>query len=67
MSNQPSLIAYRVIERGKGKKAVWHRIGAAWRHKDGDGFSIQLDSLPPDGAIVLIPPKDEADSNGAEG
>ena len=34
MSNKkPTLIAYSVRERGKGQKAIWTRIGAAWPHE----------------------------------
>ena len=42
MSTQkPTLIAYAVKERDKGKKAIWTRIGAAWPHDKGKGFSIE--------------------------
>lgn len=66
MSNQPTFVAYSVIERAKGKEPHWHRIGAAWRHKEGEGFSLQLDSLPLDGRITLLPPKAKADAEGGE-
>ncbi len=32
----PALIAYHVPE---SEKAPWTRIGAAWDHKDGKGFT----------------------------
>ena len=35
---------------------IWTRIGAAWPHKKGPGFSIQLDALPLEGRIVLVAP-----------
>jgi len=57
MSTQPTLIAYTVIEKGRGRKSYWHRIGAAWTTKDGGGLSIQLESLPLDGRLMLLPPK----------
>jgi len=61
--NMPSLLAYTVKNRGKGQKAIWTRIGAAWPHNSGTGFSIELEALPVDGRLVLIPPKaDEADT-----
>ena len=53
------LFAYSVEEydAGNGKKAkTWTRIGAAFPHKDGAGFNIQLRALPVDGRIVLLPP-----------
>lgn len=59
MSKQPNLIAYSVLEKGRGAKPYWHRIGAAWTTQDGGGLSLQLDSLPIDGRIVLMPPKAE--------
>jgi hypothetical protein len=29
------------------------RLGAAWQHKDGKGFNVQLDCVPLDGRITL--------------
>jgi hypothetical protein len=39
----------------EGKQKFWSAIGAAWAHKDGDGFSLKLDYLPliPGAPIVL--------------
>lgn len=53
----PTLIAYHVAKRGKD--SFWTRIGAAWEHKDGEGFSIQLDLLPTDGGRIVLRPKQE--------
>ena len=47
----PTHIAYQVRD-GK-EKGYFTRIGAAWPHKDGKGFSIQLDAMPLDGRITL--------------
>lgn len=55
----PALIAYHVPERSN---APWTKIGAAWDHKDGAGFTLQLDLIPvTSGRIVLraYQPKDE--------
>jgi hypothetical protein len=51
-----------IKERGKGKRAVWTRIGAAWTQEKGQGLNIELEALPLnfDGKIVLMPPKSEA-------
>jgi len=58
MSSKPTLIAYSLKERGRGKKPFWVRIGAAWPFESGEkGFTIQLDALPIDGRIVLAEPK----------
>jgi len=37
-----------------GKK--WTKIGAAFPHKDGLGFSIELKAFPLDGRLVALPP-----------
>ena len=53
------LFAYAVeeYETSNGKKAkTWTRIGAAFPHREGPGFNIQLRALPVDGRIVLLPP-----------
>ena len=56
----PAFIAWHVAEKGE-KKSFWTRIGAAWDHKDGEGYSLQLDLVPVSGGrIVLRKPTDEA-------
>ena len=61
MSNKPTLYAYAVKDRGRNRSSIWTRIGAAWPHEKGNGFTIELDALPVDGRIVLTEPKpDEA-------
>jgi hypothetical protein len=52
-SRTPSHIAYQVRDR-EGGKGFFTRIGAAWQHKDGKGFTVQLDCVPLDGRIVLF-------------
>jgi len=51
-SKAPSHVAYQVRER-EGGKGFWTRIGSAWPHADGKGFSIQIDAVPLDGRITL--------------
>ncbi|MCP3463576.1 hypothetical protein [Bradyrhizobium sp. CCGUVB23] len=60
MSNrQPTFIAFSVKER-EGKPTIWTKIGAAFPHDKGAGFTIQLDALPVGDRIVLRePPKDD--------
>jgi hypothetical protein len=48
----PSHIAYHVRDR-EGGKGFWTRVGSAWAHSDGQGFNIQLESMPLDGRITL--------------
>lgn len=52
---EPTLIAWHVSERGE--RNYWHRVGAAWNHKDGQGLTITLDTIPVNGRIVLRTPR----------
>lgn len=45
-------IAYQVRDR-LGASGVFTRIGAAWPHKDGKGFNIEICAVPLDGCITL--------------
>jgi hypothetical protein len=50
-----------------GKKAKnWTKIGAAFPHKEGLGFSIELKAFPVDGRLVVLPP-DTDEGNGRNG
>jgi hypothetical protein len=46
---------------GKTNKR-WTKIGAAFPHKEGSGFSIALRAFPIDGRLVVLPP-DPADGS----
>lgn len=48
--------AYSVTKR-EGDRDFWTDIGAAFAHRNGDGYSIVLNALPVDGRIVLRPLK----------
>ena len=47
MDNKPTHYLYNVIDPDNDvydeKRGIWTRIGAAWPHGDGKGFSITLD------------------------
>lgn len=60
---KPDMIVHVVREYGEGKDAgtFWSRVGVAWRHKKGEGYNIQLDALPVDGKLVLLPPSEKED------
>jgi hypothetical protein len=50
-----------------GKTAKkWTKIGAAFPHKEGIGFSIELKAFPIDGRLVVLPP-DTDDGNSRNG
>jgi len=51
-SKAPSHIAYHVRNR-EGGEGFWTRIGSAWPHADGNGFNIQIETVPLDGRITL--------------
>ena len=52
----PTHIAYHIRDRKDGK-SYWTRIGGAWRHADGNGFTIQIETVPLGGRITLrVPP-----------
>ncbi len=55
---KPDFIAYNVTEARDGK-GHWNRIGAAWQHRDGEGFDLQLDSFPVYGRVTLRELRDE--------
>ena len=60
--NRPTHVVY-VVE-GEGDSAFWTKVGAAWRHEDGDGFNVTLSVLPLNGRLVVrtakVDPKKEA-------
>jgi hypothetical protein len=43
---------------GKTQKR-WTKIGAAFPHKEGMGFSIELKAFPIDGRLVILPPDND--------
>ena len=51
-SKSPSHVVYQVRDR-EGSKGFFTRIGAAWPHRDGKGFNVQIESVPLDGRITL--------------
>jgi hypothetical protein len=48
---------------GKTQKR-WTKIGAAFPHKEGIGFSIELKAFPIDGRLVVLPPDTDDSRNG---
>ncbi|MBN8913087.1 MAG: hypothetical protein J0H65_13740 [Rhizobiales bacterium] len=64
-SKAPAYIAFHVRDGEEKGKGFWTRIGAAWKHKDGEGLSLQLDLVPLDGGRIVLrtPKEDEADES----
>lgn len=58
----PDLHAWHVAQ--KGQKSFWQKVGAAWHHKDGKGMTLQLETLPINGRIILRHPMDDSNKTG---
>lgn len=56
--NAPDYLAWHVTQ--KGEKSFWNKVGAAWRHKDGRGYTLQQVTCPINGRIVLRLPLEDA-------
>ena len=56
----PDFIAWHVQQ--KGEKSYWNKVGASWKHKDGKGMTLQLETLPINGRIVLRVPSDNTEA-----
>lgn len=59
----PDFIAWHVQQ--KGDKSFWNKVGASWKHKDGKGMTLQLETLPINGRIVLRVPSKNTAEEGA--
>jgi len=46
------------VRDGQGDKSYFNKVGAAFEHKDGQGFNIVLDAVPVDGRVTLRTPKE---------
>ena len=61
--DETECLVVRANARAVARAGPEGRIGAAFPHKDGTGFNVQLRALPVDGRIVLLPP-DPANTDG---
>ena len=59
--SKPTFIAYSVTDytAGTEKKSKWREVGAAFAHKDGEGFDIVLEAFPVSGKVTLRKPKEK--------
>lgn len=64
-TNRPTHSVY--VIQGEGKSERWTKIGAAWPHKDGQGFSFVLDAYPAGNGRVAIRLNTEKDVENANG
>lgn len=49
-------------KEGREGKNFFTKVGAAFQHKDGEGYNLQLDAQTPDGRYVLRTPKERVKS-----
>lgn len=56
-TNSDMMIAYTIRDAGENKH--WDRVGAAFPHKDGQGFDVVLDALPVSGRVTLRVPMEK--------
>jgi hypothetical protein len=52
-SKRPSHHVYTVRDGGEHGQDFWTRIGIAFAHNDGKGFSVILEALPVDGKLTI--------------
>lgn len=45
------------------KDTVWLKVGAAWPHKDGEGYNIVLHAVPVGGKLVIRKPRQQEGGN----
>jgi hypothetical protein len=62
---QPSFEAFHVKD-GPDDKSYFNRVGAAFPHKDGEGHTVVLDSVPVNGRIVLRTPTERLEEERDE-
>ena len=54
---------------GNGDDSQWTKIGAAWAHQDGKGFSLQIDLMPTQPnrfALRVTKPKSNCEGEASE-
>jgi hypothetical protein len=57
-SNQPQFLAFSIKDSEQSENGYWTRIGAAFAHQNGDGYTLILDWVPLDGKVILRKPKE---------
>ncbi len=50
-TKRPTHNIWRVT--GEGTEGRWVKVGAAWPHRNGDGFTLVFDAVPVSGRTVL--------------
>ena len=53
MSRKPTHIIYAVFKT-EGRDDRWQALGALWPHADGNGYSLNLPTVPRDPSVELV-------------
>jgi hypothetical protein len=53
ISKKPSHHVYSVRDGGENGSDYWTKIGVAFAHNDGKGFSVILEAFPIDGKLTI--------------
>lgn len=60
---RPSHLVYVVTNYGEdNKESKWDAVGAAWEHKDGKGFNVELKLFPVSGKLTIRPRMDKEEN-----
>ena len=55
-----NVFTVREFETSSGQKAKsWTKVGVAFPHREGPGFSLELNALPMDGRLVALAPSED--------
>ena len=71
MENKPSHYVYHVTDRvqdgNEEKGGFWTKIGAAWPHSDGKGYTVSIEMMSLNGRLVLRERPEEKETETATG
>ncbi len=58
-SHHLNVFSVREFEGSNGKANSWTKVGVAFPHRESGGFNVELDVLPLNGRLVVLPPSEE--------
>jgi hypothetical protein len=65
-ANYLNVLTVEEFQTAEGKTArSWTKVGVAFPHAEGGGFSIELKAFPRDGKLVVLPPQTHNATAGA--
>jgi len=61
-----NVFTVREFEGASGQKSKsWTKVGVAFPHREGAGFSLELSALPLDGRLVALVPNEDDEGHAA--